>query len=283
MTTGDRMLSIGQFARASGLTAKALRHYDAVGLLAPAMVEPGSGYRRYSTDQLASARLIRRLRHLELPLSEVDRLIRLQGQDPEAMAAELRAYRHRLASRLVRLQLQMHDLDHLITERGRQDMDESRDKPVLDPVAERQLAAALFNRVWSLLELETRTEAEEAQMIHAAHASCYHWMQVGEPVNRARGEWQCSRVYSVLERPEPAMFHARKVLEICQREGIADFDLAFAYEALARASAVAGDTDEARRWAELARGACAEIADDGDREIVLSDLESLPAGVSAHR
>jgi len=67
------------------------------------------------------------------------------------------------------------------------------------------------------------------------------------------------------------------VLDICQREGIAD--LAFAYEALARACALAGDTSGARRWAELARAARAQVAEDDDREIVLSDLETLPAGI----
>ena len=158
-------------------------------------------------------------------------------------------------------------------------MREANDKPQLDPAAERQLAAALFNRVWTLLELETRTEAEEAEMIHAAHASTYHWMRIGGPGRRARGEWQCSRVYAVLGRAEPALFHARKVLDICQREGIGDFDLAFAYEALARASALGGDVAEAHRWAELARAACAEIAEDEDREIVVGDLQTLPAGV----
>ena len=150
--------------------------------------------------------------------------------------------------------------------------------PGLDKAVQRQVASALFNRVWTLMEQETRSEAEDAEMIHAAHASCYHWMMCGEPVNRARGEWQCSRVYAVLRRPEPALFHARKVLDICEREGIADFDLAFAYEALARASALAGDGGEARRWAELARAACEQVAQDDDREIVLADLETLPAG-----
>src|SRR5712691_9377666 len=167
----------------------------------------------------------------------------------------------------------------MAAERGWEAMPEATDRPALDPAAQRQLAAALCNRVWTLLELQARSEAEDAEMIHAAHASCYHWMQVGEPVHRARGEWQCSRVYAVLGRPEAAIPHAQKVLEICQREGIADFDLAFAYEALARASAAGGDADEARRWAEQARAACAEIADGGDRELVLSDLETLPAGI----
>src|SRR5579871_2732479 len=97
--------------------------------------------------------------------------------------------------------------------------------PGLDAATQRKVAAALFNHVWTLLETEDRTEAQDAEMIHAAHASVYHWMMCGQPVNRARGEWQCSRVYAVLGLAEPAMFHARKVLMVCEREGIADFDL----------------------------------------------------------
>src|SRR3954452_3737876 len=100
-------------------------------------------------------------------------------------------------------------------------------------------------------------------------------MQVGTAVNRARGEWQCSRVYAVLGRGEPALRHARRCLTICEREGIGDFDLCFAYESLARAHAVAGDPEEARRWLEQAHNAAAEIAEDDDRELLLSDLETI--------
>lgn len=53
-----------------------------------------------------------------------------------------------------------------------------------------------------------------------------------------------------------------------------------AYEALARACALAGDVAEARRWAELAGAECERVAEDDDREIVLSDLETLPASTS---
>jgi ubiquinone/menaquinone biosynthesis C-methylase UbiE len=83
-------------------------------------------------------------------------------------------------------------------------------------------------------------------------------------------------VYAVLGRSEPALWHARKVLDICEQEGIGDWDLAFAHEALARAHAVAGDADEAKRWLEQARNAAAEIAADEDRELVLADLETIP-------
>ncbi len=71
----DPHLSIGQFARRSLLSPKALRLYDRQGLLAPAEVDPVNGYRRYRESQLADARLIARLRKLDMPLADVATVI----------------------------------------------------------------------------------------------------------------------------------------------------------------------------------------------------------------
>jgi DNA-binding transcriptional MerR regulator len=73
--TDNELLAIGQFARLAGLTVHALRHYDAVGLLEPATVDPGSGYRRYTREQLTTARLIRDLRWLSVSLADVRGII----------------------------------------------------------------------------------------------------------------------------------------------------------------------------------------------------------------
>ena len=104
---------------------------------------------------------------------------------------------------------------------------------------QRQLGVDLFNEVWRLME----TREDDERMLHAAHASAYHWSEAPEcePKNRARSEWQLSRVYTVLGRGEPALHHARRCLEICEAhpENIEDWDLPFAYEAFARAHRVA--------------------------------------------
>ena len=64
-------------------------------------------------------------------------------------------------------------------------------------------------------------------MIHAAHASRYHWGEVGDDVHLARGEWQCARVYSVLGRAEPALWHARRCVELAEADpNREDWDLA---------------------------------------------------------
>ena len=141
---------------------------------------------------------------------------------------------------------------------------------------ERKLAAELFNGVWALMETEDRTVAQDDRMLHMAHASRHHWEQVGTPANLARGEWLCSRVYAVLGRGEPALHHARRVLELCEEHGIGDWDLAFAHEALARAHAVAGDRAAAAAALERARAAAEDIADPQDRELLDADLRTIP-------
>lgn len=82
---GERM-STGQFAAASRLSRKALRLYQEIGLLEPAGVDPRTGYREYAPEQVRRARLIGRLRLLELPLAEIRALLDL---DPEAAAKAL--------------------------------------------------------------------------------------------------------------------------------------------------------------------------------------------------
>lgn len=139
----------------------------------------------------------------------------------------------------------------------------------------KKFAVELFNLVWELMEKEERTPEDSDKMLHAAHASRYHWGEIGTPLEFGRGEWQVSRVYSILKRPRSALFHAERCLEICTVNGIGDFDLAFAYEAIARAHAVAGDSDRSREYVALGKQAGEEIEDKGNREYFLSELSSI--------
>ncbi|MCH1865717.1 MerR family transcriptional regulator [Nocardioides sp. CFH 31398] len=83
------LLSIGDVARASGLSPKALRLYDDTGLLVPAEVDPASGYRRYHPSQLGRARLVARLRLAGMPLARI-RVV--ADADLAGAAAELTSY-----------------------------------------------------------------------------------------------------------------------------------------------------------------------------------------------
>lgn len=142
---------------------------------------------------------------------------------------------------------------------------------------DRRIAVALFNATWALLEKEHRSRDEDDAMLHMAHASRHHWAASGtDATHLARGEWQCSRVYAVLGRAEPCLHHARRVLDLCQENGIGGFDLAYGYEALARGHAIAGDADQARACTGQALAAARDIGDDDDRDLLLGDLETIP-------
>lgn len=269
----EELLSIGRFARLSGLSIGALRHYHELGVLQPARVDPQTAYRAYARRQLPDARLIARLRELELPLPEVRAIL---GADAAERRRLLAAHRSRLTALLARTQRQIHWLNQAIDHE--EPIVTTSPAPAIDVADRRQLAVDLFNHVWTLLERSDRSALEDDEMLHAAHASRYHWGEVGAPVNLARGEWQCSRVYAVLGRAEPALWHARRCRVLCEEHGIGDFDIAFAHEAIARALRLAGDHAEADAAVARARELAADIAEDEDRELLLGDLATIERG-----
>jgi DNA-binding transcriptional MerR regulator len=280
------LLVIGRFARLAGLSVGALRHYDDLDILRPAWVDPATGYRSYRRTQLTTARTIVRLRDLEMPLDEIRAY--LATDDPVERRRLLRVHRRRIEARTFRLQRVLHVVGQLADGPDPTDPQEtmmtSTATATTDPVTDldgathRALGVALFNHVWTLLEKADRTPAEVDEMIHAAHASRFHWSRADgtEAVNLARGEWQCSRVYAVLERGEPALWHARRCLAINEAVGRGDWDIAAAYEAMARASAVAGDAVAAADWTAKAVAALDAIADPDEREIIEGDIATLP-------
>jgi DNA-binding transcriptional MerR regulator len=93
----DELLSIGRFARLTGLSIGALRHYDELGILRPAEVDPFTAYRRYRRDQLETARTIRRLRDLELPIDEIRAI--LATDDPAEQRRQVADHRSRIEAR----------------------------------------------------------------------------------------------------------------------------------------------------------------------------------------
>ena len=278
--TDDDLISIGRFARLSGLSIGALRHYDELDLLRPAEVDRFTGYRRYRRDQLDLARTIGRLRDLEVPIDEIRQI--LAADDPANQRRQLAEQRRRAQARADRLHYQLHVLTQLSSGKeplvsARTAVDPATD---LDQATHRRLGVDLFNYVWTLIEKAERTPAEVDEMIHAVHAQVYHWSKAGTNVNLGRGEWQVARVYSVLGRGEPAVWHARRCLEhseAAERAGETEaWDLASAYEAMARANAVAGDRAEAEAWRDKARTAIAGIEDTDDREQLEQDIATLP-------
>jgi len=88
-------LSIGDFSRATHMSVKTLRRYHQIGLLEPAEVDVYTGYRRYGTEQIPTAQVIRRFRDLGMPLEEIQGVL---------SAPDLRTRNERIAAHLSRLE-----------------------------------------------------------------------------------------------------------------------------------------------------------------------------------
>jgi hypothetical protein len=152
----------------------------------------------------------------------------------------------------------------------------SDEDKLTEPEFHKKSAIDSFNLVWSLLDKKDRTQEDDDRMLNAAHSSRFHWGEIGTPLEFERGEWQISRVYSVLSKPESAVYHAMRCLEICKENQIADFDIAFAYEAMARANSIAGNLSESQRYSQLAKEAGEKIEDKDNKKYFFSELGTVP-------
>ena len=145
----------------------------------------------------------------------------------------------------------------------------------MTPDEHRALGVELYNTTWELLEGGAAPDA----VVDTAHASAFHWSLAAgaTAANRARSQWLCSHVYAVLGRPEPALYHAERCLALVQGtpDEMEEFDLPAAYEALARAHAVAGRSEEARRFLAVGRAEISTIADAENREHLESQFASV--------
>ena len=106
-------LSIGDFSRATHLSVKTLRHYHRLGLLEPADIDPGTGYRRYTVDQIPPAQVIRRFRDLDMPLDQIRAV--LAAPDMRARNRLIAAHLTRLEQDLARTQDAVASLRDLLT------------------------------------------------------------------------------------------------------------------------------------------------------------------------
>ncbi len=134
-----------------------------------------------------------------------------------------------------------------------------------------------FNGTWNLIDIKQRTRQQEIDMIHQAHTSRFHWGETegAKPINLVRGEWQISRVYALTGHGESALFHGQICLEACLEHGIEDFDLAFAYEAMARAYKILGDEEQKDSYIAKAMEASDVIKEQGDRDYAVAEIKSI--------
>jgi hypothetical protein len=144
--------------------------------------------------------------------------------------------------------------------------------------AQTHFAMAFNQQAWALLALPERTAEESQTLIDAAHASALHWAQSPAylPKNKARALFLLATVYTAEKQAEEAQGYAKSCLKYC--ESIAaqldDFDLPYAYLAMARALAVAGQRTESMQFFTMARQAGAAIANEEDKKLFLNDFRT---------
>jgi hypothetical protein len=152
-------------------------------------------------------------------------------------------------------------------------MDETT-KYTLDE-AHKYFAKSINGRVWELLQKLNRSQDENDEMLYAAHACTYHWKFAGTAVHQQRGEWLISRVHVALGQALEALRHAQRCFELTEanRDQMKDFDIAYAFEGLARAHAMVGDQQMAEEFLVLAGQAGEAIANEEDRSIFMDDFD----------
>lgn len=140
----------------------------------------------------------------------------------------------------------------------------------------RAAAVEANGETWELLDGRELDDDARADLLARAHAAAYHWRRAGRATaaNEARAAWLVSRCAAVAGLGDYARERAMASLRICERGDVADFDVVYAHEALARAHACLGDLDAARRELDVARAL--DVADVEDRAIVEADLAAEP-------
>jgi effector-binding domain-containing protein len=108
------LIPIGRFSRMARLSIKALRFYDEQGLLAPAWVDPSSGYRFYTAGQAGRAEAIRVLRAIDMPVAQIHSVL----DDPELAGKRLAGHREKLRERVAEQERMLRFLERLIDRGG---------------------------------------------------------------------------------------------------------------------------------------------------------------------
>ena len=138
-------------------------------------------------------------------------------------------------------------------------------------------AIKLFNETWDLIDLKERNDDEKTQMLQKAHTSRYLWGLVGKPVNLARGDWQISRCYALLNMGDAALLYGESSLKTALENESTALDVTFGYEAVARAHALLGNKEEAAASKTKGIDVAVKIERENDRTYAEGELNNINA------
>ena len=134
-----------------------------------------------------------------------------------------------------------------------------------------------FNKAWDLIDQPSRTPEEDEELIRLSLTSAWHWKQRDDCTqkNLSIGYWQTSRIYTVLGQAYNARRYASLCLDASQGEDVAQFYLGYAYEALARAESLVGNTAQMEQYLNQARNIAAAMSDSDEKQMLLDDLAAI--------
>ena len=133
-------------------------------------------------------------------------------------------------------------------------------------------------QTWNLLGQNDRKEQDDVRMVMFAKASLYYWRLSPnfQPINEQRGQWMIANAYTNLGMGEKAIGYAEETLRLTEKHDFKGFDLAYAYEGMARANAALNNKDECLKWVEKAEKTGELIEGAEDKKYFKSDLEKGP-------
>jgi hypothetical protein len=142
----------------------------------------------------------------------------------------------------------------------------------------RKLAVTYFNAAWGLIDKSDRTSAEDRDMLSIAAASRQHWIDAqGTAENLAVADWQVAHAASLAGFADVALSFAQAAVDRVSSADVPTWLKASTHEGLARAHAAAGDRLGYEREAARARELLATVSEAGDRDLIESQLASIPA------
>lgn len=140
----------------------------------------------------------------------------------------------------------------------------------------RRFAVQSNNQAWEL-SVQPRNAAQDREMLNLAHASAWHWSQVGNELNRMRATMLLAEVHALLGLGSSAVAYAEEMRDYFLGRDTPDWELAFTHTIYAHAAHSAGRSAQHRAAYFKAIEALEAIADEEDRSIVSRTFSHLPA------
>ena len=148
--------------------------------------------------------------------------------------------------------------------------------PPMTAEVRRELAVALCNEAWALIDMPERTPEQDRWMLVTACAAALHWEAVGTDQHRAVSDWQIAHVASLLGYGQLALAHATAAFDRAGKAGAPAWLRASVLEGLARAHAAAGHKAERDAYVRRATEGLDAIVEPGERDLIEGQIATVP-------